>query len=163
MFYRNCLYWLGAFLVISLTACTSNDQTQVTDAAMVPFNDLNLVHAEIPPVLISALKRPYELPSDSSCEALNGEINELDSVLGADLDTPDNDNHPSLIERGVDRVKSSAVRSIRDTTESVIPFRDWIRKLSGAERYSKKVAAAIAAGSIRRAFLKGVLVSKDCS
>jgi hypothetical protein len=163
MFYRNCLYWLGAFLVISLTACTSNDQTQVTDAAMVPFNDLNLVHAEIPPVLISALKHPYGLPSDSSCEALNGEINELGSVLGPDLDAPDNDNHASLIERGIEKVKSSAVGSIRDTTENVIPFRGWVRKLSGAERYSKRVSAAIAAGSIRRAFLKGVLVSKDCS
>jgi hypothetical protein len=163
MFYRNYLYWVGAFMVISLTACTSNDQAQITDAAMVPFNDLNLVNAEIPPVLISALKHPYGLSPESGCEALSGEINELNSVLGADLDTPDKDTQPSLIERGVDRVKSSAVGSIRDTTENVIPFRDWVRKLSGAERYSKKVAAAIAAGSIRRAFLKGVLVSKDCS
>jgi hypothetical protein len=163
MFYRNCLYWVSAFMVISLTACTSNDQTQVTDAAMVPFNDLNLVHAEIPPVLISALKRPYGLPSESGCAVLSEEINELDSVLGPDLDAPDNDTHASLIERGIEKAKSSAVGSIRDTTEKVIPFRAWVRKLSGVELYSKRVSAAIAAGSIRRAFLKGLLVSKDCS
>jgi hypothetical protein len=41
-------------------------------------------------------------------------------------------------------------------------FRGWVRKLSGAERYSKQVAAAIAAGSIRRAFLKGLGQAAAC-
>jgi len=45
----------------------------------------------------------------------------------------------------------------------VIPFRGWIRKLTGAERYSKRVAAAITAGAVRRAFLKGVRVMKNCA
>ncbi len=163
MFYRNYLYWVGAFMVISLTACTSTDQARVTDAATVPLNDLNLVHAEIPPALISALRHPYAVPTELDCIALEDEIDKLDSALGPDLDTPESKEHPSLIERGIDSVKNSAVDNIRDTTENVIPFRGWVRKLSGAERYSKKVAAAITAGSIRRAFLKGVLVSKDCS
>lgn len=45
----------------------------------------------------------------------------------------------------------------------MIPFRGWVRKLSGAERHSRKVEAAIAAGTVRRAFLKGVAITKDCS
>ena len=36
-------------------------------------------------------------------------------------------------------------------------------KLSGAERYSREVAAAIAAGTIRRAYLKGVGASTGCA
>ena len=38
----------------------------------------------------------------------------------------------------------------------VIPFRGWIRKLSGAERHDKYVQAAITAGAVRRAYLKGL-------
>jgi hypothetical protein len=43
-----------------------------------------------------------------------------------------------------------------------VPFRGWVRKLSGAERYSRQVAAAIAAGAARRAFLKGLAQGKGC-
>lgn len=160
--YLNALNWAVAIMVISLASCTATDQTRVTDAATIPLNDLNLVHAEIPPVLISALRHPYAVPTELDCISLEDKIDKLDLALGPDLDTPDSAEHPSLIERGIDRVKSSAVDNIRDTTENVIPFRGWVRKLSGAERYSKKVAAAITAGSIRRAFLKGVLVVKVC-
>jgi len=44
--------------------------------------------------------------------------------------------------------------------ESLIPYRSWVRKLSGAERASKAVAAAISAGMVRRGFLKGMLQSQ---
>jgi hypothetical protein len=37
-----------------------------------------------------------------------------------------------------------------------------VRKLTGAERYSKEVAAAIAAGTIRRTFLEGLGQAADC-
>jgi hypothetical protein len=37
-----------------------------------------------------------------------------------------------------------------------------VRKLSGAERHSKQVAASIAAGTARRAFLKGMATSQQC-
>lgn len=44
----------------------------------------------------------------------------------------------------------------------MIPFRGWVRKLTGAERYSRKVSAAIAAGAIRRAYLKGLGQAAGC-
>ncbi len=43
-----------------------------------------------------------------------------------------------------------------------MPFRGWIRRLSGAERHARDVAAAIAAGTARRAFLKGVGQGRIC-
>ncbi len=72
------------------------------------------------------------------------------------------ENNPSLIERGSNAVSDAAGNALEGAAESVIPFRGWVRKLSGAERYSKEVAAAIAAGTIRRAFLKGLGHGEGC-
>ncbi len=145
-----------------LTACATRDQAQVKDAATAPLSDLNLVQADIPPVLQEAQKAPYGLPADLTCAGLVADIQALDAVLGADLDAPPSENDPSLLERGTDEAKKAAVSALRSTTQSVVPFRSWVRKLTGAERYSKKVAASITAGTVRRAFLKGLRVNQAC-
>jgi hypothetical protein len=150
-------------LVVALPACVASDPKNVANAVVSPLNDLNLVQAEIPATLIEAEKQPYALPVDAGCDALQAEIRELDAHLGPDLDAAATDANPSLIERASNEAKRAAVGTIRSSSESVVPFRGWIRKLSGAERYSKKVSAAIAAGTVRRAFLKGLRVSKDCA
>jgi hypothetical protein len=151
-----------ASLVLALSACATHDQSSVTDAATAPLGDFNLVHADIPTVLAEAQKQPYLIPVDVSCHALSAAILDLDAALGPDLDTPATESNPGLIERGSNEAKNSAVDALRSTTEGIVPFRGWIRKLSGAERYSHKVAASIAAGTVRRAFLKGLKVSKAC-
>ena len=152
-----------------LAACASNSAdltskttNQINDAATVPFNDLNLVRADIPPVLVAAQKAPYAVPADRSCPALASDVRTLDAALGADLDTPATESNPSLIDRGTNAVSDAAGHALKGAAESVIPFRGWVRKLSGAERYSKDVAAAIAAGTIRRAFLKGLGHAAGC-
>ncbi|MGE5451995.1 MAG: hypothetical protein ACM3VZ_09180 [Acidobacteriota bacterium] len=150
-------------LLLVLSACASNTQTRVTDAAATPLTDLNLVRAEIPDVLAEARKQPYAAPSNVNCAHITQEIHKLDAVLGADLDAPPSDNTPSLLERGTDAAENSAIGAVQRTAEGLIPFRGWVRKLSGAERYSKKVSAAIAAGSVRRAFLKGFGASHGCT
>ena len=63
-----------------------------------------------------------------------------------------------LLERGAD----AAGNALQRTAEGVVPFRGWVRKLSGAERYSRQVAAAIAAGTVRRAFFKGLGQAQGC-
>ncbi|WP_394457838.1 hypothetical protein [Roseateles sp. BYS180W] len=125
---------------------------------MTPLSDLNLVHAAIPEALVLAQKAPYAAPGDMSCTDIAAEIKALDAVLGADLDAPATDARPSLIERG----SSVATDAAQKAVEGAIPFRGWIRKLSGAERYSKQVIAAITAGTARRAFLKGVSHARAC-
>ena len=159
-------YALPLVLGLALTACASSDRSgasssngkQLTQAATTPLTDLNLVQAEIPPILSAAQKAPYALPSDRSCPALANEIQALDSALGADLDMPATPSNPGLVERG----GQAAVGAVRGAAEDLVPFRSWVRKLSGAERYSKEVAAAIAAGTIRRAFLKGLGQAAEC-
>jgi hypothetical protein len=140
---------------LALTACASGEKN-VRDAANAPLQDLNVVRADIPAVLSAAQKAPYAVPTDKSCAALDIDVQALDAALGADLDTAPTDQNPSLIER-------SAGDALRSAAQNVIPYRGWVRKLSGAERYSRDVAAAIAAGTVRRAYLKGIAQAGACA
>lgn len=162
----NKSHTLGRMLVLALpamlVACAADVPSRVANVALTPFSDLNIVRAEIPPELEAARQDPYLLPTGKHCTAITAEIHALDGVLGADLDVPASKNVPTLLERGTEAAENSAIGAVQRTAESIVPFRSWVRKLTGAERYSKKVAAAITAGSIRRAFLKGVAAADGC-
>ena len=137
-------------------------QTQVTDAALSPLNHPNLVHGDIPPVLIAAQKGPYALPADQSGANLTVQVAAIDAVLGADLDIPPTDANPGLILHGQEAATKSAIGSLRGAAGGLIPYGGWVRKLSGAERYSREVGDAISAGIVRRAFLKGLGQAVGC-
>lgn len=150
-------------LLAALAGCSTTDQGRVTSTVATPLNDLNLVNAPIPDVLAAAQRGPYALPTDHDCQALASEIKTLDEVLGPDLDAPPGEAHRGLLERGTEATSGAAIGALQRTAEGVIPFRGWVRKLTGAERYSKRVAAAITAGGVRRAFLKGVRAAGNCT
>jgi len=160
--YKTTLHIGTLALLLMLSACATRTQTRVTSAATTPLSDLNLVRDEIPEVLQNALKQPYQPPTDATCPVVVTEVHQLDAVLGADLDAPESEDTPSLLDRGSDMAENSAIGALQRTAEGLVPFRSWVRKLSGAERHSRKLAAAITAGSIRRAFLKGFAVSHGC-
>jgi len=141
-----------------LTACASSSQDKVATAATTPLSDLNVVRADIPEVLRAAAAAPYAQPADASCTGLAAGIQALDEVLGPDLDAPVTKGNTGLLERGED----AATNALQRTAEGVIPFRGWVRKLSGAERYARQVSAAITAGGVRRGFLRGLAVAKAC-
>jgi hypothetical protein len=73
----------------------SANEKNLANAVNTPLSDLNLVKAPIPPILRAAQERAYRLPADHSCTSLAHEIEELDAVLGADIDTPATDKNPS--------------------------------------------------------------------
>ena len=150
----------AVLLAAALGGCASSSTDKagqaVGQAATQPLQDLNVVRAEIPLVLVAAQKAPYALPAERHCAAIADEVRALDAVLGADLDTRSTERNPGLVERG-------AGDALRNAAEGVIPFRGWVRRLTGAERYSREVAAAIAAGTIRRAYLKGLGQSAGCA
>jgi hypothetical protein len=58
--------------------------------------------------------------------------------------------------------KTTALTVASGAASDVIPFRGWIRKLSGAEQHDRYVQAAITAGAVRRAYLKGLGEAKGC-
>ena len=138
-------------------------ESAVGQAVTTPLSDLNLVQASIPAVLREANKSPYASPADTSCEHLAQQVQALDEVLGTDLDAPPTPGNPGLVERGSKEVGNAAAGALKSAAEGIVPFRGWVRKLSGAERYSKEVAAAIAAGTVRRAYLKGLGDARGCA
>lgn len=150
-------------MALALSACAVPKTSRFTDAASTPLNDFNLVQAPIPQALIDARQRLYKPPADPSCAALAAELRGLDEVLGPDLDAPATASNPGLVERGGELMGDAAVGAVRNTAESIVPFRSWVRKLTGAERYSKDVAAAIAAGAARRSFLRGLGSARGCN
>src|SRR5512133_3205394 len=155
----SSLLALSALLV--LPACSKPKTSGLSEAATAPLGDLNLVRAKIPPILLAAQKAPYGPPAHPGCEGLAAEVRQLDAALPPDLDAAPAEN-PSLAERGRAEASGAAVGAVRHTAEGLIPFRGWVRKLSGAERHSRLVAEAVAAGLVRRAYLKGLGQAQGC-
>jgi hypothetical protein len=166
----SALTLAAAALALFLAGCASPDTAkgaakegvQVQKAVEALLADLNLVQEKIPAVLEAAKDAPYAPPTQRSCPDLANEVHTLDAALGADLDTPPTLANPGLVERGSGMVSDAANDALRGAAESAIPLRGWVRKLDGAERHSKEVVAAIAAGFVRRAFLKGVGQTLGC-
>ena len=137
--------------------------TVITSAITSPLNDLNLAQTEIPAVLLDAQKQPYATPVDSSCVGLSTQVQALDAALGADLDVPASPSNPGMVERGSSFAGDAAGSALKGAAEGLVPFRGWVRRLSGAEQHSKDVAAAITAGAVRRAYLKGLGQVQHCN
>lgn len=133
------------------------------DAATSPLEDLNLKRVNIPDVLKRAVKDPYDLDGVGRCEGIAEEIGKLDGALGPDLDEPPPPDHRTKGQKMGSAVHSAAVGAVRERAHSLLPFRGWIRQLSGAARHDREVKAAIQAGDIRRGYLKGVGMRMDCA
>lgn len=159
--------------LLALTACSSPESKpvpltgtppvpqQLVGAAATPLQDLNLLRTKIPAVLLAAQQAPYAPPVDSTCAGLAAELRGLDRALGEDLDAQPAED-PNLVERGRTALGEAAVGAMKSHAEVLIPFRGWVRKLTGAERASRQVTRAIAAGMVRRAYLKGLGEGKGC-
>ena len=132
------------------------------DAALQPLEDLNLRQDAVPPVLIQALANPYSQNGMETCMAIALQVRHLNEALGPDQDEPPRPR-AGLSQQAVEALADAAVEAVRDETTDFIPLRDWVRRLSGAERHSRRVQAAIQAGRARRAFLKGVGMRQNCA
>jgi len=162
------------FLIFLFTVagCATKDSSSIVgekstqdrfgNAIISPLNDLNIVQTAIPPVIQDALKSPYQIPDDHSCEALAVQIHQLDLALGDDLDAIALHKEKTMAEKSGEFIQDEAIGSVERTISGFIPFRSWIRKLTGAERHSKEINAAIAAGIVHRAFLKGIGQEHGC-
>ena len=151
--------------IVEVDAVTEDSEVteRVGKAAITPLSDINVVQQKIPEVLRHARKvGPYAQPDKVDCPSVQNEINRLTAALGTDLDDPRLKGKPSLLDRGADAAENYGVGFVRRTVEGLVPFRSWVRKLSGAEKHSKEVASAITAGGVRRAYLKGMRQGMGC-
>jgi hypothetical protein len=121
-----------------------NNQADARDVALTPLSDLNLSRDPIPEVLLAARAAPYDQAGAGNCRDLARLVSELDTALGPDFDTQTPE------DRGV-----SAGNIAQRIVGSFIPFRGLIREISGANEHERDFREAIAAGMMRRAYLKG--------
>jgi hypothetical protein len=127
------------------------------------FRDFGLMESKIPPVLLEAMADPYARVTPATCEHLASEIRRLETALGPDLDAPINTQRLSNMKRGEGQARDASLDALRSTVQNYIPFDGYIRIVSGADRHDHRVLAAIQAGSVRRAYLKGLGEAKGCN
>jgi hypothetical protein len=134
--------------------------SRVGSAITSPLSDLNIVRSDIPEVLINARKAPYLIASDADCAWFEREIDSLNAVLGPDLDVVKVGADGNIVER---ELGNATINALKSFTEGFVPFRSWVRRLTGADSHAREVAAAGMAGIVRRSYLKGVKSAKPCS
>ncbi|MEM9055468.1 MAG: hypothetical protein AAGB16_09090 [Pseudomonadota bacterium] len=139
------------------------DQTEagLGDAALSPLKDVNLKRDEIPEKL-KQIKNPYLVPENVTCEQIALEVTELDALLGRDWDIPPPDKK-GLSDRAADGASTALLDALSSGASSFIPYRGFVRTLSGANNHAKKVLKAYERGSHRRSFLKGIGLLKGCA
>ncbi len=152
---RAALISIAAGLVLAAMPAQAQsglrDETSVRDVALTPLTDLNLNQDDIPQLLLDSRNQPYDNTGLRGCQDIRTRVAELDAILGDDYDTL----APS--ERGI-----SATNIAQRVVGSFIPFRGIIRELSGANERQRDFREAIAAGMMRRAYLKGRGESLGC-
>lgn len=153
-----------ALVAASLAASCSTGRTAdtrrgVADAAYTPLRDVNLIRPEIP-LILRNLQYPYSTVTLTDCAAVNREIGQFDAVLGPESYQPGPSRN--VWDRSGDFVEDQAIDMARDTAEDLIPFRSWVRRISGASRAEREALRAVANGQQRRTFLRGYGASLGC-
>jgi len=131
----------------------------IQGAATAPLRDMNILRTKVPDVLLQAMADPYARPpKGAKCAQLIALIRPLDDALGIDLDRV-----PPGDEDLTERSRETALGAAADFASDAIPFRGWVRRLTGAERHDHLVQSAIIAGDVRRAYLKGLGEARGCN
>ena len=129
-------------------------EKQVTSVLKQPLHDLNVMQSETAPVLKRTVAALYAPATD--CEAIASELDELNTVLGPDLDVKP--KRKSLEDKAID----TAFDGARDAALGFIPYRGAVRFVTGAEKHDRDAAKAMLAGEIRRGYLKGIAEERAC-
>ena len=142
------------------TGCASTDDRQFAgedtantrDVVMSPVQDVGLSKIKIPAYLAN-MQNPY-LDPPRECGAIRSEVEQLDALLGADFDVPED----AKVQRDRNRLNGAS-----DTIGAVlIPFRGLVRVVSGAAKNERNARNAYDRGLVRRAYLKGLYVEESC-
>ncbi|MGD9965605.1 MAG: hypothetical protein AB7T59_03730 [Hyphomonadaceae bacterium] len=154
---------VAAAVCIGLGACstgrTADTRRGVTGAASIPLRDVGLIRPEIP-LLLRNLQYPYSTATLTNCAAVSHEINQLDGVLGPESYQPGPNRN--IWDRSGDFVEEQTIEAAENTAEDLIPFRSWVRRISGANRAERDALRAVANGQQRRTFLRGYGASLGC-
>ena len=109
----------------------------------------------VPPKLLAIQEDPYSLAGLGKCAAIIREVEELNAVLGADVNEQVDKSRAKKREETAGRVAGTVAGGI-------IPFRGLIAEVTGANAERRRYALAVYAGTVRRGFLKGVGLERGC-
>ena len=151
-------------MVAVLGACangrTADTRRGVTNAAATPLRDVGIIRPEIPP-LLRTLQYPYSTAAlGSGCPAVSYEIGQLDAILGPESFQPGPARN--IWDRSGDLAENQTIDFAQDTAEGIIPFRSWVRRISGASAAEREALRAFSNGQQRRTFLRGYGASLGC-
>lgn len=124
-----------------------------------PLRDTNLKPREIPPVLARAARAPYSTSGLGNCRQIAAEVRALDRVLGEDVDVmraQTDDDSPARI------AGRAGVGALGEFIGGIVPVRPLVREVTGAREADIAYRRAVAAGTARRGFLKGLGSARGC-
>lgn len=161
---RRTATTIASVIALALSATTVHAQTAVApqnvkaeDIAMSPLRDINVSKKDIPVVLEMAMAKPYDLSGIKSCRGLTTAIVDLDGALGEDIDVASGEKSDG------EKMGNGAGAIAKTVINGFIPFRSIIREVSGANAQERLWDRALYAGSVRRAFLKGMGEQRGCA
>ncbi len=145
---------VGAIALALAPMIAHAGQDTLGGALKQPLRDTRIADTKIPEILQLAASAPYSSANTRGCAAIAAEVRRLDGALGRDVDTP-----------GEAKSERSAVAAVaaRTVVNSLIPGLGIVRVITGADKQQRRVEAAVYAGSVRRAYLKGIGLSKGCN
>ena len=142
-----------AAMLLTTPAMAQQQKQSVGEGAQAPLRDLRINEKKSPDVLLLAASAPYSSQGTKSCTQIRASIADLNAVLGTDADAPE--------AKGGNGGAIAAAGS-RAIVGTLIPGFGLVRMVTGADKQEKRVTAALYGGTIRRAYLKGLGVSKGC-
>lgn len=156
-----CAIAVGCCLALAAcsTGSTADTRRGVSGAASIPLRDVGLIRQEIP-LLLRNLQYPYSTAGLSDCGSVAREIGQFDGVLGPESYQPGPQRN--VWDRSGDFVEEQTIEAAESTAQDLIPFRSWIRRISGASRAERDALRAVANGQQRRTFLRGYGASLGC-
>ena len=142
-----------------VNVAVTKTQSGFEDAALTPLSDLNLRQVPIPERL-EQIRSPYEPIKHRDCPGIGAEVNELTTILGADVDVASADEN--FEQKSGDTASSLALNGVKDAVTGFIPYRSLVRMATGASEHERQLRAAYDKGVQRRAYLKGVGFALGC-
>lgn len=159
----------AAMIAVAATGCAHRGEgdsqrrdagNPVMNAAATPLRDVGLIRPDVPEIL-QGITYPYSTNTlASGCPAILYEIGRLDAVLGEETFQPGEER--SLVGRGMDAAGNAGVNAVAGAAADIIPYRGWVRRLSGASRAEREAGEAYDRGDQRRTFLRGYGAALGC-
>ena len=69
----------------------------------------------------------------------------------------------NIWDRSGDFLEEQTIQAAEGTASDLIPFRSWVRRISGASAAEREALRAVANGQQRRTFLRGYGASLGCA